>query len=54
MDTKTLIISVEAYSALKKLKKENLLEYIESTKFLEDLVESIENVYKSRKSIKPV
>ncbi len=66
MAHKTLTISEEAYNALKKLKREGesfsdvilrltkshgLLEYVLSTEFSNDLAESIEEVYKSRKKI---
>jgi|Deesub1362B_J571_1020462.scaffolds.fasta_scaffold01251_11 predicted CopG family antitoxin len=67
MAHKTLTISEEAYNALKKLKgkgesfsdvilkitrKVNLLEYVESTDFSDDLTGKIEEAYKSREFIK--
>ena len=67
MAHKTLTISEEAYNALKRLKKEgesfsdiilritrsaSLLEYVESTKFLQELADKIEEVYKARESVR--
>lgn len=67
MAHKTLTISEEAYNALKRLKgkgesfsdvilkitkKASLLEYVESTEFSSELAEKVEEVYKSRESIK--
>ena len=67
MAHKTLTISEEAYNALKRLKKEgesfsdvilritrsaSLLEYVESTEFLQELADKIEEVYKARESVR--
>ncbi|AKG92208.1 hypothetical protein GAH_00440 [Geoglobus ahangari] len=67
MAHKTLTISEEAYNTLKRLKKEGesfsdvilritkgarLLEYLEANEFSEDLIKSIEDVYKDRELIR--
>ncbi len=67
MSHRTLTISEEAYTALKKLKRKGesfsdvilritrssgLLEYIESAKFPQDLADNIEDVYKNREKVK--
>jgi predicted CopG family antitoxin len=67
MAHKTLTISEKAYRALKRLKREgesfsdvilritrrtDLVEFIESTEFLPELADKIEEVYKARETIK--
>jgi|Deesub1362B_J571_1020462.scaffolds.fasta_scaffold00129_11 predicted CopG family antitoxin len=67
MAHKTLTISEDAYNALKRLKKEresfsdvilritkgrSLLDFIESTDFLQELADAVEDVYRSRETMK--
>jgi len=67
MAHKTLTVSEEAYNALKRMKRDGesfsdvilritkgarLLDYLESTEFPQELADNIEEIYRTRQSVK--